>query len=183
MTAAPLRYDLLVPADRDEAVRMAERGDRSRSLAQRIRDQVGRSGSDRRRRFHQTDQQILGPPDFGADFHRHARRGGLVLRCWTPTQNADHRRNEFVERKDRRRREAGQNNDRSALMGGQANGLARLQSDAMSDDAGTRQLVDDPVRKIALSLARSAGKEHDIGLVECRGDPLTKPLCIVGRDT
>ena len=156
--------DLLVPADRREAVGAAERRDAAGPLSHRI-------GGERRsgrlvRSLDQPDQQILGAADLAVDLDRQSGRHHGPLLGAPTGQQPKHRRDELVKRENRRRRKAGEHDNRTAASRRQADRLARLERDAVSDDSGIAQFGDDAIRQIARALARAAGEQHDIGKLE-----------------
>ena len=115
---------------------------------------------------------------FTASLRRHRR---ALLRAAAGEQ-AEHRRDELVEREDRRGREAGQHDDGAPAGGGQADRLARLERDAVGDDAGIVELGDDAIRHVARALARAAGEQHDVGERQRSPQPRAQRAGVVGRD-
>ena len=83
-------------------------------------------------------------------------------------EQPNHRRDEFVKRENRRRRKAGQITTGLPSRDGQAHRLARLERDAVGDDARIGQFGDDAIAEIALAFAGAAGEQHDVGLGERR---------------
>ncbi len=75
---------------------------------------------------------------------------------------ADHRRDEGMEGEDRGGRKSRQHRERLAVDHGEAKRLARLERNAMDQDAGRAQLRDDAVREIARALRGAAGEHHHV---------------------
>ena len=177
----PACDDLLVPADRRETVGAAERRDAAGSLSHRIRGERRAVRSSSAVSTSPTSRYSVRPISL---LTLTASRAGTTVRSCAPrpASSANHRRDELVKREDRRRRKAGKHDDRAAARRRQADRLARLERDAVRDDAGIAQFGDDAIRQIARALARAAGEQHDVGDLERVLQPLAQRGHVVVGD-
>ena len=172
--------DLRVPADRDEAVGAAERGHAARALAHRI-------GGERRppcspRSTRPTSRYSVRPISqltFTASRARHRRsrssgRGRPSARITGATNSWNVKIAEVGK--------PGRTTTGSPPGRRQADRLARLERDAVRDDAGIGQLGDDAIRQVAGALARAAGEQHDVGLGERLGRSAPRSAAASSRD-
>ena len=126
------RDDLVVAADRGEAVGAAERRDAAGALAHGIGGERGRFDSSVSvgslkvgwRRRNQTNQEVLGAADLAVHADGQPRlHGGALLRRRAARHRREHRCDELVKREDRGRRKARQHDDRRPPVAARQIGL------------------------------------------------------------
>ena len=126
----PGRDALCVLSDRDEAIGLRERGDRTGTLCDRIGDERTVHGAGQR------DHQKFRAAKLRGNPHWQCRRDLLLALGRETGKGPDDGCYELMERENRRGRKAGQDDQRFAACDRQAHRFARLQRDAMHHDAG-----------------------------------------------
>ena len=155
---AAIALDVLgLPADDDKAVSLAKRCHRPGAFAQRIggpRLLAAVAGDE-------ADEQVFGTASLRVNANGQPRRHDGGASFGEASHLPQHRGEELVKGEDGRRGKAGQHGDgqrptADAIDGGETERLARLQSDAMSDDAGRARA------------GRRRGRTHRRRLWRCR---------------
>ena len=138
-----------------KTVGLGKGGDGAGAFACRVRDQSARP-------FDQRHHDEFGAAEFGGDPHRHPCIDLGVRTRWQARHPPQHRHDHVVEGEHRRGREPRQNHHRIAVADGKAQRLARLERDAVRDDARVAQPADDPMRQIAGALRGAAGQHQHL---------------------
>ena len=143
--------------DLQKAVGLGKGRDGARPLAGRVGNQAVGA-------LDQRHHDEFGAAEFGGDPHRHARGNFCIVARRQARHSAQDRHDHVVEGEHRRGRKSRQDHHRLAVADGETQRLARLQRDAVRNDAGLAEPRDDAMGDVARALRRAAGEHQHVAL-------------------